>query len=87
MRATFTQLKPVEKPTYYGLFFGGNDMEGSTPTYVYFTIAQDGRFRIRHRAGNDVHDMDESLHYAIRKPDASGKVVNVLEVQVARTAV
>ena len=31
--------------------------------------------------------MDESLHYAIKKPDASGKAVNTLEVQVAPTAV
>jgi hypothetical protein len=87
VRATFTQLKPVDKPTYYGLFFGGNDMEGAAPSYVYFTIAQDGTFQIRHRGGNDIHDMDKSLHYAIKKPDASGKVVNVLEVQVAPTAV
>jgi hypothetical protein len=87
VRATFTQLKAVDKPTYYGLFFGGTDMEGATPSYVYFAIAQDGRFRIKHHAGSEVHDMDESLHYAIKKPDASGKVVNVLEVQVAPTAV
>jgi len=87
VRATFTQLKPVEKPTYYGLFIGGNDLEGAAPTYVYFTIAQDGTFQIRHRAGNDVHDMDKSPHYAIKKPDATGKVVNTLEVQVAPTAV
>ena len=30
VRATFTQLKTPAKKTYYGLFFGGNDMEGST---------------------------------------------------------
>ena len=87
VKATFTLLKPADKVTYYGLFFGGTDMEGSTPTYVYFTVAQDGTFQIRHRAGNEVHDMDKSLHFAIRKPDASGKSVNTLEVQVAPTAV
>jgi hypothetical protein len=87
VKATFTLLKPTDTVTYYGLFFGGTDMEGSTPTYVYFTIAQDGTFQIRHRAGNDIHDMDKSLHFAIRKPDASGKSVNTLEVQVAPTAV
>ncbi len=87
VKATFTLLKPADKATYYGLFFGGTDMEGSTPTYVYFTIAQDGTFQIRHRAGNDVHDMDKSLHFAVKKPDASGKSVNTLEVQVAPTAV
>ena len=87
VRATFTLLKAADKATQYGLFFGGNDMDGSTPTYVYFTIAQDGSFQIRHRAGSQVDDMDKSLHFAIRKPDASGKSVNTLEVQVAPTAV
>ena len=74
VRATFTQLKAPAKKTYYGLFFGGNDMEGATPTYVYFAIAQDGSFLIRHREGDKIDD-------------ASGKSVNILEVQVAPTAV
>jgi len=87
VKATFTMMKPAEKVTHYGLFFGGTDMEGSTPTYAYFPIAQDGTFQIRHRAGNEVHDIDKSLHFAIKKPDPSGKSVNTLEVQVAPTAV
>ena len=87
VRATFTQLKAPAKNTYYGLFFGGTDMEGAAPSYVYFAIAQDGSFLIRHREGDKIDEMDKSLHYAIKKPDASGKSVNVLEVQVAPTAV
>ena len=86
VRATFTQLKTPAKPTYYGLFFGGNQMDAA-PEYVYFAIAQDGSFIIRHHAGTQVDEMDKSLHYAIKKPDASGKAVNALEVQVAPTAV
>jgi len=86
VRATFTQLKAPAKNTYYGLFIGGNQMD-ATPEYVYFAIAQDGSFIIRHRAGAKVDEMDKSLHYAIKKPDASGKAVNTLEVQVAPTAV
>src|SRR5947207_8892593 len=87
VRAVFTQLKAPAKPTYYGLFFGGNEMDGTAPEYVYFAIAQDGSFIIRHRAGAQVDEMDKSLHYAIKKPDAAGKAVNTLEVQVAPTAV
>jgi hypothetical protein len=87
VRATFTQLKAPGKNTYYGLFFGGNEMDGTAPAYVYFAIAQDGSFIIRHRAGAQVDEMDKSLHYAIKKPDAGGKAVNTLEVQVAPTAV
>jgi hypothetical protein len=87
VRATFTQMKAAAKNTYYGLFFGGNGMDGAAPEYVYFAIAQDGSFIIRHRAGAKVDEMDKSLHYAIKKPDAGGKAVNRLEVQVAPTAV
>jgi hypothetical protein len=87
VRATFTQLKAPAKNTYYGLFFGGNEMDTAAPAYVYFAIAQDGSFIIRHRAGTQVDEMDKSLHYAIKKPDTSGKAVNTLEVQVAPTAV
>jgi hypothetical protein len=87
VKATFALMKPSDKVTHYGLVFGGSDLEGSNPTYVYFTIAQDGAFQIRHRAGDAVHDMDRSLHIAIRKPDAAGKSTNTLEVQVAPTAV
>src|SRR5205823_14331123 len=63
------------------------DMAAAAPSYVYFAIAQDGSFLIRHREGDKIDEMDKSLHYAIKKPDASGKSVNVLEVQVAPTAV
>jgi hypothetical protein len=87
VKATFTLMKPSDTVTHYGLIFGGTDMEGSTPAYVYFTIAQDGSFQIRHRAGSDVHEVDKSLHFSIRKPDASGTSRNTLEVQVAPTAV
>jgi hypothetical protein len=87
VRATFTLMKPGDNVTHYGLAFGANDLEGSAPAYVYFTIAQDGTYQVRHRAGEAVTELDKSLHVAIRKPDASGRSTNTLEVQVAPTAV
>jgi hypothetical protein len=87
VKATFTQTKKPDGNAYYGLFFGGNGMDGATPEYVYFAIAQDGSFIIRHRAGDKIDEMDKSLHYAIKKPDATGKAVNTLDVQVAPTGV
>lgn len=87
VEATFTLTKPSDKPTQYGLFFGGTDIDGANPRFVYFTIAQDGTFQLRHRAGGEINEIDKSLHFAIRKPDASGKSTNHLEVQVAPTAV
>jgi hypothetical protein len=87
VKATFTVMKPADNVTHYGLVFGGTDIEGSAPTYVYFTVAQDGTYQIRHRTGNEASEIDKSLHVAVRKPDASGKSTNTLEVQVAPTAV
>ena len=86
VRGTFTTTKPGAAITDYGLFFGGRDLEG-TPDYVYFTIAQDGAFTVRHRLGTEIHEIDKSLHFMIKKPDASGKSTNTLEVQIAPTAV
>jgi hypothetical protein len=87
VRATFTLMKPTDKVTHYGLAFAGTDIEGPAPTYVYFTIAHDGTYQIRHRAGSQVNEIDKSLHFTIRKPDPSGRSTNTLEVQVAPTAV
>ena len=87
VRATFTLMKPSDTVTDYGLAFAGTDIEGATPTYMYFTIAQDGTYQIRHRAGAEVHDIDKSLHVNVRRPDANGRSTNTLEVQVAPTAV
>jgi hypothetical protein len=87
VEATFTLMKPSAKVTDYGLVFGALDVEGTAPTYVYFTIAQDGTFQVRQRTGDKVNDIEKSLHFAIKKPDTSGKSTNTLEVQVAPTAV
>jgi hypothetical protein len=87
VKATFTLLKPSATTTDFGLFFGGRELEGEAPTYVYFTIAQDGAFQLRHRAGTAINEIDKSLHFAILRPDASGRMSNTLEVQVAPTAV
>jgi hypothetical protein len=86
VRGTFTLLNSSVAITDYGLIFGGRDLEG-TPDYVYFTIAQDGAFQVRHRLGNEIHEIDRSLHFMIKKPDASGRSTNTLEVQIAPTAV
>lgn len=87
VEATFTLMKPSARATDYGLVFGAADVEGAAPTYVYFTIAQDGTFQVRQRTGDQVNEIEKSLHFAIRKPDASGTSTNTLEVQVAPTAV
>jgi hypothetical protein len=86
LKATFTLNKPSGHVNYYGLFFGGSELEGPNQAYVYFLVAQDGSYTIRKRMGDKVEDITgRSKHFQIKQPDATGKSVNVLEVRVAPT--
>ena len=63
-------------------------MEGSGQNYLYFLVAQNGTYIVKHRAGNETtHDIQgRTAHSAIRTPDASGTSVNDLEVRVGADA-
>ena len=83
-RATFNLMKPSGHVNYYGLVFGGSDLEGAAQKYVYFLVAQNGTFIIRSRTGEQVQDVRERMqHAAIRQPGADGRSTNTLEVRVA----
>jgi hypothetical protein len=87
-RANFTLMKPSSHTNYYGLIFGGRDIEGAKQTYVYFLVAQNGTYIIRRRVGEDVTDIQgRMMHAAIQRPDANGRSVNALEVRVAGNTV
>lgn len=82
--ATFNLMKPSGHVNYYGLIIGGADLEGANQNYIYFLIGQNGTFTLRHRAGNDVHDIQaRQANAAIKQPGADGKSSNVVEVRVA----
>ena len=86
LKGTFTLLKPSGHTNYYGLIFGGGDLEGATQHYTYFVVAQDGTWLIKQRTG-DANALVTTLapktpNDAVKKPDASGKSVNALEVRV-----
>jgi hypothetical protein len=84
VKATFTLTKPSPHVNYYGLVLGGGDLEGAGQNYIYFVIAQNGSYIVRHRAGAAVHDVQaRTPHPAIRPPDANGRSTNALEVRVS----
>jgi len=84
VRATFNLMKPSGHVNYYGLVFGGSDLEGAAQKYVYFLVAQNGTYIIRSRAGEQVQDVrDRMQHAAVRQPGADGRSTNTLEVRVA----
>lgn len=80
--ATFTQTKPSEHPEGYGLFVGGDDLEGAEQEYIYFLVRQDGSYLIKRRDGEKTSDISKGwvTHAAVNKPDAKGGATNLLEV-------
>jgi len=84
LEGTFTLLQPSGHVNYYGLIYGGRALEGAQQSYIYFLVAQNGSFIIRHRVGNDtVHDIvARTPHAAVVQPGANGQSVNRLQVRV-----
>ncbi len=80
----FTLLAPSDHVNYYGLVYGGRSLDGPEQNYLYFLVAQDGSFIVKHRAGDGVtHDIaPRTPHEAVVTPDASGRSVNQLQVRV-----
>ena len=88
LKGTFTLIQPSGHVNYYGLVYGGNDLEGSGQNYLYFLVAQDGSYLVKHRAGNETtHDIQGRMaHSAVVMPNANGTSVNDLEVRVGADA-
>jgi hypothetical protein len=83
LKGTFTLVKPSGHTNYYGLIFGGGELDGAGQNYIYFLVAQDGSWLIKRHAGDAVQDIaPKMVSDAVKKPDASGKSINALEVRV-----
>ena len=83
LKATFTLMKPSGHNNYYGLVFGGSDLEGPQQSYLYFVIAQNGTWLIKRRKGEATENVaPKTPNDAVKKPDAEGKSTNALEVRV-----
>ena len=88
LSGTFTLIEPSGHVNYYGLVYGAGGMEGDGQNYLYFLVAQNGTFIVKHRAGNETtHDIQgRTAHSSIRTPDSNGRSVNALEVRVGADA-
>ena len=88
LSGTFALNEPSSHTNFYGLIFGGSDLEAAGQQYLYFLVAQDGTFLIKRRNGDDTSDVQAAMtHAAVRTPDASGQSSNDLEVRVAGDAI
>ncbi|HKU62122.1 MAG TPA: hypothetical protein VJQ44_12940 [Gemmatimonadales bacterium] len=75
--ATFTQTKPSAHAEGYGLFFGGQSLDGAAEQYTYFLVRQDGSYLIKRREGEKTTDVSKGwvTSAAVKKTGA-----NLLEV-------
>lgn len=84
--ATFTQTKPSEHAEGYGLFVGGQELDGAAQKYLYFLVRQDGSYLIKRRDGEKTTDVSKGWvqHPGVKQPDAKGSATNLLEVDNKR---
>lgn len=83
LKGTFVLQKPSGHTNYYGLVFGGDQLDGAAQSYTYFLVAQDGTWLVKRRDGDATKDVAaKAANDAVKKPDASGKSTNALEVRV-----
>jgi hypothetical protein len=83
LKGTFTLMKPSGHNNYYGLIFAGTGLEGPQQNYDYFVVAQNGTWLIKKRDGEATSNIaPKTPNDAVKKPDATGKSVNSLEVRV-----
>ena len=83
LKATFNLNEPSSHPNFYGLVFGGSELDEASQSYSYFVVAQNGSFLIRLRDGSEVKDVARATHASVKRPDESGRSSNTLEVRVA----
>ena len=84
LKGTFTLMKPSGPIEYYGLIFGGSNLEGPAQSYVYFMVESEGTWLIKSRNGSSTMQIASSgsPSDAVKKADASGMSTNALEVRV-----
>src|SRR5262249_36740100 len=88
LKGAFQLIKSTGYNEYYGLVFGGSDLQGAQQGYLYFMITDDGTWMVKRRTGGSTDTiMDKTPNAAIKKPDASGTCTNALEVRVTGSKV
>ena len=89
LKGSFKLMKPSGHTNFYGLVFGGADLDGPKQAYTYFLVGQDGSWVLKTRNGDEVvrgtNPADvapKGANAAVAKPGADGTSANNLEVRV-----
>jgi hypothetical protein len=83
LKGTFKLIETTGHEEYYGLVFGGSNLEGAAQNYIYFMVAPDGTWLIKRRTGDSTASIsNKTPSGAVKKPGPDGKSTNTLEVRV-----
>jgi hypothetical protein len=83
LKGSFKLMKPSGHTNYYGLVFGGSNLDAANQAYTYFLVAQDGSWLVKKREGEIASDVaKKTVNAAVKMPDANGQSTNALEVRV-----
>ena len=86
--ASFEQIEAPRHPEAYGIFVGGQNLEGANKVYTYFIVRGTGEFAIKTRDGSRVGNVvDWRAHPAVGKQDSAGRATYRLTVHVAPDSV
>ena len=78
---------PGERREGYGIFIGGQDLQGDAQAYTYFLLRQDGRYLVKRRAGAEtptVTDWTEApaINAWAERTEGESSVANTIAVDV-----
>jgi hypothetical protein len=86
LATTLHLFDPASHAEAFGLFVGGQDLDGPDQRYVYFLVRQTGQYLIKRRAGSDTENIvGWTAHEAIpeMEPGADGSTPYALAIEVA----
>lgn len=70
-------------PESFGMFLGGQNLQGPTQSYTYFLIRGDGKFLIKRRTGETTTKVvDWTANSAVKAADSTGHSSNELTVLI-----
>ena len=89
LKGTFTLINTNGHGEYYGLIFGGSELEGAGQDYLYFMVNNGGAWLIKRRNGSSASQVASSggPSDAVKKAGGNGTSTNALEVRVTASKI
>ena len=86
--ATLEQMESPAHPESFGVFIGGQDLEGEGQQYGYFMVRGTGEYLVKTREGEGTSNVISwTAAPSVPKADATGKASYQLSVQVGQDSV